>query len=74
MRRSNSYSLRNEIVLALIIKLVLIYCLWVAFFSHPISSTLSEEDVAKIIFSSPSQSHNLPEKVTIEKKEMINGR
>ena len=44
-------SLRKEIVLVLVIKLLLIWGIWFLFFSHPVDERLSSDQFAKAIFS-----------------------
>lgn len=74
MRRLNSHSLRNEIILVLIIKLTLIYLLWIAFFSQPVTDKLTEDEVAQFILSPPQRSQQFHGQEMKEIKEMINGR
>lgn len=41
--------LRKEISLILVIKLILIFMLWILFFQHPIEEKLTNQDIAEHI-------------------------
>jgi len=41
----NPFSLRKDISLALILKLILIFLLWALFFQHPVEEHLSDRDI-----------------------------
>lgn len=48
--RKGTYSLRKEIALVIIIKLILIFIIWFTCFSNPISDRLTTESMQKHIF------------------------
>jgi hypothetical protein len=45
------FSLRQEIILVVLIKLILLYFLWALCFSHPIDKTLSSADINSHLLS-----------------------
>ena len=47
----NPDKFKVEIVLLLIVKIILLYVLWSAFFSHPIQKSYRQESVTKVILS-----------------------
>ena len=48
--RHNSF--RREIVIVLLVKLVLLFGLWYAFFSHPLDRSLTGVDVSRVLMGS----------------------
>ena len=44
-------SLRNEIIIALAVKLLLLYGLWALCFSHPIEKQMTDRDIQQHIVS-----------------------
>lgn len=47
-------SLSKEVTLTLIVKLILLYLLWLACFSHPVSKTLNTQRLAKWLVGTDS--------------------
>lgn len=45
-------SLSREIVLMLVVKLSLLYLIWLLFFSHPIDNRLTAPDLSNHLFNS----------------------
>jgi hypothetical protein len=50
-------SLPQEILLMLVIKLTLLYTIWLLFFSHPIDTKLTAPDLSTHLFNSPQIIH-----------------
>ena len=42
--------LRREIIFTLVVKVIVIYALWYAFFSNPIDDTLTDSQVSNVVF------------------------
>jgi hypothetical protein len=65
-------NLTREIILTLVIKVLVIYALWLAFFSQPVDENLSGPEVAKAIFnvagepSTSGSSQNIKPEIDIE--------
>ena len=47
-------SLRREIVFTLLVKIVVIYALWYAFFSDPVDDGLTDAEVGSVVFGRSS--------------------
>ena len=56
--------LAREITITLIVKFLLIYCLWLWFFSHPIDKNLDSTQVQEAIFGAQTQSADLRKNTT----------
>jgi hypothetical protein len=52
--------LRREIILTLMIKVIVIFALWYAFFSDPVDETLTDSQVGNILFGTPQSKSTSP--------------
>ena len=52
--------LRREIILTLMIKVIVIFALWYAFFSDPVDKTLTDSQVGNILFGTPQSNNASP--------------
>jgi hypothetical protein len=67
--RHKDNKLRREIIIALVLKIIIIWCLWLAFFSEPLDDGLSSAGVAEVLLGNPTGGYHSQQAAVNSKEE-----